>query len=191
MKTPKLLAFVLTILFYTKILSSCTKFRDVSSVEGLRNLIRSTSWTFKGFGETITYEFDSDSTFKRSLLQEYNSYIVETGTYKILSARYSRSTENFLYIELQSRQTTVTSGRVFPSEKRHYLIPDSTVRLFDPTEESALWTYNDNETSFKALTEDGKYNNIKIERGKDINGYKLTNHQILLYPLVLDFFPSN
>lgn len=164
---------------------------NLNTVEGLRKLIRSTKWSFSGFERIITYEFQTDSTFIRNVNFPKDGIMgTQYGTYKILPAKYSRTNKSFLYIKMSGKEKVLSSGAIFPCDTQYFLIPDSDKRLYDPTLESSFWCWNEKETSFKAVDEDGSEVKISIEENKDINGYKLTNG-VLLYPKVLDFFPVN
>lgn len=163
---------------------------SVDSAKGLRELIKSTSWSFEGFGTHITFEFDTDSTFKRNIsVPTDGTNGSQTGRYQILLAKYSGANKPFYYVEMTCEKSVVTSGATYACNAHYYLIPDSTLRLYDPTQESAFRSYNDKSTSFKAWNESGKIIGIEIEENKDINGYKLDNG-VLWYPNVLDFFPD-
>ena len=114
----------------------------------------------------------------------------QTGRYEILPAKYSGGNKPFYYVEMTCEKSVVTSGAIHPCKAHYYLIPDSTTRLYDPTQESAFnSSYFDERTSFKAWDDRGKIIGIEIEENKDINGYKLDNG-VLWYPNVLDFFPD-
>jgi hypothetical protein len=163
---------------------------SIDSAKGLRELIKSTSWSFEGFGTNIRFEFDSDSTFKRNIsVPADGTSGSQTGHYEILPAKYSGGNKLFYYVEMTCEKSVVTSGATYACNAHYYLIPDSTSRLYDPTQESAFKSYSDKNTSFKAWNDSGKIIGIEIEENKDINGYKLDNG-ILWYPNVLDFFPD-
>lgn len=174
----------------TLLFSSKKDSHSVDSANGLRELIKSTSWSFEGFGTHITFEFDTDSTFKRNIsVPTDGTNGSQTGSYEILPAKYSGGNKTFYYIEMTCEKSVVTSGATYSCKAHYYLIPDSTSRLYDPTQESAFKSYGDKSTSFNAHDESGKIIGIEIEENKDINGYKLDNG-VLWYPNVLDFFPD-
>ena len=175
---------------FTFLLSYRKDPHSVNSANGLRELIKSTSWSFEGFGTHITFEFDTDSTFKRSIsVPADGTSGSQTGSYEILPAKYSGGNKPFYFVEMTCEKSVVTSGATYACKAHYYLIPDSTLRLYDPTQESAFKSYSDKTTSFKAWNESGKIIGIEIEENKDINGYKLDNG-VLWYPNVLDFFPD-
>lgn len=160
----------------------------VNTVEGLRNLIKSTTWSFEGYDRNIMFEFDTDSTFKRNVSGTDGTRASQIGHYKILPAKYSNSNKPFYYVDATCGQLTVSSGAVFSCHRHYYLVPDSTTRLYDPSGESSLQTYGDEATSFKFLDDRDKIRGIGIEDNK--NGYKQTG-DIDFYPNVLGFFPNS